>query len=266
MAWTKAKTAIVTGAGILLAAGTATVAVKQVMAVKTNDSWRVEHISSQTVAGLAPHVAILPTKFSHPGNLTGGGNGKFVGIGRPVADIVQIAYDWLPSRILFADANPSERYDFITTVPHEPLEALQAELKKQLGLSAHFETKEMDVLLLRTRRANAPGLRPPAQGRNFFMTMNGAMHQIKIDDQPISVKGGPGHGAGLTTFLEAIFRAPVVDHTGLAGNYSIDLKWTELPGQAANHDSLKRALADELGLELVAGHESIDVLMVEKSK
>jgi uncharacterized protein (TIGR03435 family) len=266
MAWTKAKTAIVAGAGILLAAGTTTVAFKQVMAGKNNDSWRIEHISSRTVAGLTPRVTILPTKFSHPGNLTGGGNGKFVGIGRPVTDIVQIAYDWLPSRILFADANPSERYDFITTVSHDPLEALQAELKKQLGLSAHVETREMDVLQLRTRTANAPGLKPPAQGGDFFMNRNGAMCRIKIDDRPISVKGGPGHGAGLTTFLEAIFGAPVVDHTSLAGNYSIDLKWTEPSGQAANHDSLKRALADELGLELVAGHESIDVLMVEKSK
>jgi uncharacterized protein (TIGR03435 family) len=265
MAWTKMKTAIVVGVGVLFAAGT-TVTVTHVMTRVPDDSWRAERINSQSVAQLAPQVRILPTKFPHPGNLTGGGPGKFVGIGRPVADIVEIAYDWPHSRIVFAADAPPERYDFVATLRQGSLEALQQELKKQLGFVGQVESRDVDVLLLKVRNQGAPGLKPPTQGQGFYMAHNGINHQIKIDNQPIAVAGGPNHGAGLANFLEIIFKMPVIDQTGLKGHYSIDLKWTEPAASGPDHDAIKRELLDELGFELVPGHQTVDMLVMEKNQ
>jgi len=60
--------------------------------------------------------------------------------------------------------------------------------------------------------------------------------------------------------VEIVFGAPVVDETGLAGNYSIDLQWLEPPGQAGDHDALKRHLSEQLGLELLPGQASIEMV------
>ena len=60
MAWTKAKTAIVVGASVLLAAGTATVTVKAIAAHRVDESWRVPNPDHDHAPFL---VEILPTKF-----------------------------------------------------------------------------------------------------------------------------------------------------------------------------------------------------------
>jgi uncharacterized protein (TIGR03435 family) len=59
---------------------------------------------------------------------------------------------------------------------------------------------------------------------------------------------------------------PVIDQTGLTQNYHIDLKWNERWGQDPNHDALKQALLDQIGLELVPGREPVEMLVVEKVK
>ena len=60
--------------------------------------------------------------------------------------------------------------------------------------------------------------------------------------------------------MEIAFGAPVVDETGLAGNYSIDLQSLEPPGQAGNYHALKRRLSELLGPELLPGQASIETL------
>jgi uncharacterized protein (TIGR03435 family) len=62
-----------------------------------------------------------------------------------------------------------------------------------------------------------------------------------------------------------VFNKPVVDETGLTEHYAIDLRWTELTGQTPGHDTLKQALLNQLGLELVPGHQPVEMLVVEKT-
>jgi uncharacterized protein (TIGR03435 family) len=57
----------------------------------------------------------------------------------------------------------------------------------------------------------------------------------------------------------------VIDRTGLAGRFDVDLKWDEqVEGQ--NPDAFKQVLLDQLGLELVPSRESVEMLVVEKAK
>ena len=260
MAWTKAKTAIVVGTSVLLAAGTATVTVKEIAAHRVDESWRVPNPDHDHAPFL---VEILPTKFPDSvDSLNHGSHGdNWIGIGRQVRDIVRVAYGCRPGRIFFADTEPRERYDFISTLPQASGAALQAELKRKLGFVGHRETRDTDVLVLKVRKSNAPGLKPPT----FFGHSDGCSRgHYYCDNAPLS--SNSGYYPGITRFLEEYFEMPVIDQTGLTQNYHIDLKWNERWGQDPNHDALKQAMLDQLGLELVPGREPVEMLVVEKVK
>ena len=266
MAWTNTKTAIAVGAGILLAVGTSTVTIKTIAAHKAEASWRVPFPDPDRAPSL---VEILPTKFPAPvDTLNGGSRGdNWIGVGQSVFPIVRIAYDWRPGRILFADPQPKERYDFISTLRQGSGIALQAELKRKLGLVGHRETRDTDVLVLKVRRSNAPGLEPPTNGH----TGHTRKDYYYCDNEPLSIDSGGASSGGysampITSFLESYFGTPVIDQTGLTQHFHIDLKWNERSGDDPDHDALKQALLDQLGLELVPSNMPIEMLVVEKVK
>ncbi len=261
MAWTKIKTALVVGAGVLLAAGVTTVTVKQIKAHEIDDSWRIRKMDSDAVANAAPRVSILPTIFSAPegGLWATGDSRKWGGLRASVGDIVWAAYGWRPGRIVFPAGQPQARYDFISTLPQNSAEALQKELKNKLGFVGRPETRDTDVLVLKVRNPGAPGLKPPLPGNGADWMGTG---RYFCGDRPISTDKGPS--AGLTKFLEAYFQVPVIDQTGLTRHFNIDLKWNELDAQDSDHNALKQALLDQLGLELVPDRQPVEMLVVEK--
>jgi uncharacterized protein (TIGR03435 family) len=259
MAWTKMKSAIVIAAVALAGAGTATVTLKQISAHKAEASWRVSNPNPDRAPLL---VRILPTKFpdSYDCMNVGSRDDNWIGIGEPVLQIARVAFGWRPGRILFADTQPKERYDFISTLPQGSGIALQAELKRKLGFIGHRETMDMDVLVLKVRRPAAPGLLPPVSGHSDGRNKG----HYYCDNSPIA--SDSGWYRGITRFLEEYFGMPVVDQTGLTQNFHIDLKWNERWGQDPDHEALKEALLDQLGLELVPANMPIEMLMVEKAK
>ena len=257
MAWTKAKTAIVISAGVLLAAGT-TVTVEKVATHREEALWRVRNPEPDQAPQM---VKILPTKFEKNFDCmnVGSRGDNWVGVGEDKLQIVRVAYAWRPGRILFHDPHPGERFDFISTLPKNSGMTLQAELKRQLGLVAHPETRDTDVLVLRVRRSNAPGLQPPNSGHNDYQQFQ----HYHCDNAPIS--SDSGYYPGIARFLEGYFGMPIVDQTGLTQNYCIDLTWTERFGGDPHHTALKQALLDQLGLELVPTNMPIEMLVVEKA-
>lgn len=250
--------------GVLLAAGTTTVVVHHIKGQEsdvsdTEKSWRYANISSDTVGKLPPEVKILPTKFPESGNLAGVAPGvdKFVGIGQSVVNIVWAAYNWPQARTIFANPEPTDRHDFITTLSYGGREALQQELKNKLGLVGRHETRDMDVLLLKVRNANAPGPHPPAQEGYSYLNHNGDQVEIKWANESLSKMG---------EFLESASKMPIIDQTGMTKRYSIDIKWEEPDAQDSEHKALQQVLLDQLGLELVPGNIPIEMLIVEKVK
>jgi RNA polymerase sigma factor (sigma-70 family) len=123
MAWTKAKSAIVVVAAILLAAGTTTVVVKRVEAKEREieNLWRInKDIGAERIDTLPPLVRVLPTKFvrSPWANWGVGTNGdKFFGANVSAGEIAAYAYGFPRSQIRFADAYPTNKFDFIATLP-----------------------------------------------------------------------------------------------------------------------------------------------------
>lgn len=258
MAWTKVKAAMVVMTGVLLTAGTATVAVKAIAGVGEDESWRVAKVNSAWLAKAPPLVKVLPTKFPKPGNLAGSpGGDKFVGIGQPVSRMMWVAYDWAPSRIVYTDGEPKERYDFIATLPQGSRQALQQEIKKDLGLTGHLERRETAVLLLKVSSSNRPGQKAPRPGNNMNCSHEKDGYEIKWDNQPVP---------RITVFLEDMFKQPVIDQSELMQACSLDLKWKEVEGQDPEHKALQKVLLEQLGLELEPAQQRVEMLVVEKGK
>ncbi len=137
MAWTKAKTAIVASVGVLLAAGTTTVTVKEIEEHQ-GYQWQVGVGDIDEVLHRAPPmVEIRPTRFStHPTNFSGSVN-AFFDVGHTtnikrlwldvsVEGMILDAYDcdWSlgstrpfgSTRVIFPEL-PKEKYDFIVSMP-----------------------------------------------------------------------------------------------------------------------------------------------------
>jgi uncharacterized protein (TIGR03435 family) len=261
MAWTQAKITVITAVGVLLAAGTTTAVVHHIKsdASAADKAWRFPNIGSDTVAKLPPEVKILPTKFLFSGNLSqasGPGSDKFVGINQPVINIVSVAYDWPQARMIFATPEPTEKYDFITTLAQGSREALKQELKSKLGLVGRNETKDMDVMLLKVRDANPPGLHPPTQGGYSYLNHNGNKIEIKWANEPLTK---------ITSFLESGSPIPIIDQTDATNRCSIDIKWED-DWRDPEHKVLQQVLLDQLGLELVPTNMPVEMLVVEKAK
>jgi len=118
-------------------------------------------------------------------------------------------------------------------------------------------------LLLKIRNPDAPGLKPHFLGPvNVLWDIRG---RIICKGLPISAVP-PATSFCLTKCLEIFLQMPVIDETGLTGNYDIDFEWTERGEADPNHDALKKILLDQLGLELVPTNMPIEMLVVEKVK
>jgi uncharacterized protein (TIGR03435 family) len=267
MAWTKTKTTVVVGLGVLLAVATTTVIIQKIRAYETYlDSWRVPELKWNMVAKAAPQVSILPSKFKSPVYALWGDYHKWGGVRVSVIDMVWAAYHWHPGRILFPAGQPTERYDFISTLPQSSDLALQREIKNKLGLVGRRETRDMDVLVLKVRTPNAAGLQPPVEGkRRDWWGLDVKTHSFHYDcdDQPLSTD--PLLPAkGLTKFLEQYFAMPVIDDTGLTDHFHIHLTWQARGKSDLNRDAVKQALLDQLGLELVPDRQPVEMLVVEQ--
>jgi uncharacterized protein (TIGR03435 family) len=247
MAWTNTKTAIVVFASVLLATGTATVTIKEIQEHRSY-SWEVPKWSPQALTNAAPQVRIVPAKFPQGG--MGWMDGKVMGIGQPLSNIFPHAYGINWARTFCKTPLPTGNYDFIANLSGGSAEALQREIEKKFGLQVTRETRETDVLLLTVRNIYAPGLKPASS----------LPTQLSEDSDRFHGRNSPI--TYLTSFLESCFKVPVIDGTGLTQKFDIDCKWNRIDPQ---NDSLKQALLDQLGLELVPTNMPIEMLVVEKA-
>jgi uncharacterized protein (TIGR03435 family) len=265
MGWTTMKTVVATGAIVLFTAGTTTVAVKEIHAHQTYP-WQVQNANSEVLRHVPPQVRIVRAKF--PDSVGAGilwmndGNSpdssQVLGLAQPVKEIISSAYGQTSERSVFPDNIPPGKYDFIANLRSGNQPALQAEIRKEFGLAGTRETRETDVLFLQVQTPRVAGLKP-ADPRHVDPHSTGSWRSgaglFTSKNQILS---------NLASFLESHFKTPVVDQTGLAGRYDIDLNWAETDYRQPNLDALKQALTDQLGLELVPGRAPIEMLVLQK--
>ena len=260
MAWNKTQTTIVVGLVLLLGGGTTAVTIQREHDARLEKIWRInKDLPKAVIDTLPPMVRVLPTKFGPPwSNWNAGTNGdKFAGARANATMLAMYAYHISFSQIRFDCVYPTNRYDFIATLPHGNAEALQNALKKKLGLAGHREMTNMDVMLLRIVTPNAPGLKEGIYGKEDAWWKPGAYH---TSNRPID----NGDFEGFKYFVESYFAKPVVDQTGLGNqHFNIDLRWKENKW-AENPDGLKQAMREKLGFEVVPTNMPMEILVIEK--
>ncbi|HEY5233065.1 MAG TPA: TIGR03435 family protein [Verrucomicrobiae bacterium] len=253
MAWTKMKMAVVVGVGVLLAVGTATVTVKEIQN-HNDDKWDTEIADTQNL-NKAPHIVkIIPTKFPDRGGAWARGGNRIIGVGADPKQIILAVYGVRETRAIFSTALPQKKYDFMGNLPSGTLDALKELIKKQFNAVGKTEVIETNVLFLRVKQPDAPGLKKPTN-------QNGTSSSQNIGERgEIDLKNGTM--SDITSFVEGqLGEIPVIDQTSRRRNFDADLVWDR---KTNSNENLKQALIDQLGLELVPGVAPIEFLIVEK--
>jgi uncharacterized protein (TIGR03435 family) len=268
MAWTKAKTTIVAGVIVLLAAGTTTITVKEVQAHRTYP-WQAGGergwFSGLLLNQQPPQVRIVSSTFT---NFAEGASGdKLMGTGIFAQGVVAAAYGATSARTILTTDLPIGRYDYIACLAQGNAEALQREVRRKFGVSGRIETRATDVLVLKVSRPNAPGLKgsvSPPGNDVFSMQPNG----LRCQNRTL---------ADVCSELEALANIPVLNQTGLTNRFDFELQldWDLTPGwwkpnanlkrPFVNMDNVNEALLEQLGLELVPTNLPLQVLVVDRA-
>jgi uncharacterized protein (TIGR03435 family) len=258
MAWTKAKTAIVVIAGVLLAAGTTSVVISKVKSPSVDESlWEMK---LENLKKAPPVLIIRPTKFSDHTSMTDLEN--FIGHNLDFKGLLEIAYAVTNSegngpqffsgeRMILPPDAPQGGYDLMFTLPNHPMEKLQQAITQTTGFIALKEIRQTDVFLLKVEDPSLFALHVSKRGTKMNHKWGNNMRSAS--NQPIS---------DTAQFLERAFHKPVLVQPDLSGRYDFTFQWQDPQQKEA---ALNLELEDA-GLELTPTNMPIEMLVVEKAQ
>lgn len=203
-------------------------------------------------------VAVLsPQQVSDLGMLSAGSSEKGVwGTGMPLRSFYYWAYQTTPGRVIMP-SRLADRVFNITLEVSEPdfralYPAMQELLAGETGLTARWEVREMNVYVLSAPCPERTELRPPGplpNGWRSFMRL----------DSTLGSECRNAHLVDMVIHLEENLCFPVVDETGLSGQYDWDIQWDK--GASANQ-IIEAVRA--IGLELVPERRRLEMLVLEE--
>ena len=254
MAWTKAKTAIVVGTSVLLAAGTTSVVISKAKSPSVNESfWEMK---PGNLHKAPPVIIIRSTRYSDSTSMTD--REKWIAHNVDFKGLFEVAYDFTNSegydvfsreRMILPPDAPQGRYDLMFTLPNHPVEKLQQAINRTTGFAARKEIRQTDILQLNVKDSALLALHVSKTGSKMHFKYDESMRAWS--NNPIS---------SVTSFLELSFHKPVLAQPDLSGRYDFTFQWHD-PQQKT--DALTREL-EEAGLELVPSNMPIKMLVVEK--
>lgn len=140
---------------------------------------------------------------------------------------------------------------------------LQHLLEQRFHLQTHIEARTLPLLKLTVDKGGVKFAewQKPADGQQ---DRKGSMN---VNNETMTAIGVPM--GTLTRFLASLTHMPVVDETGLKGDYNFNLKWQreEEGPDSGLHDqalpTIYAALPEQLGLKLESGKGPVNVLVVD---
>ena len=238
-------------------------------------------------------VASVKPNTSGSGSMSMGWQpGGFSAVNSPLRLLIQTAFDVRDSELVGAPGwISSERFDVTAKAATELTRearssALQALLRERFKFTAHRETREVSVYLLVLARGDGrlgPGLRqskidcspqaraarPPTVGGGSASGAAGPGATAVPRPACGSFSAGPTLTSGgvtlaqLATSLSTRTDRPVLDRTGLAGFFDVDLKWSNQTKATDEGPSLFTAVQEQLGLRLEAGRGPQEILVID---
>jgi uncharacterized protein (TIGR03435 family) len=204
-------------------------------------------------------VLIQPSAYTNTLGFSSG-SGRMTAIGYTVEGIMPMIYDTSYDRVITNAPMPSGHFNFTVIQPRDsdtdPDTLMQEAVKLAFGLTAKRQTNQMNAFVLKVQKTNAPGLiASPTKSMSWHSGL-GSMGGVGVSIQSIA------------SFLESALKTPVVDETGLTNSYGYDvsLEWEQESWNKPNPDALKKAVREQLGLELVPDRRPIEMLVIEQMK
>lgn len=170
------------------------------------------------------------------------------GDGVPLKKVIAKAYGFPEHRVVGPDWVNGQRYQW-TAVVTDPVNFqpfMQQELASRFHMDAHRETRDVPVYVLKPSPDARPG-RPPAS------TMGIGGSEIS----GVGLRMPRSTMADFAGTLADMLLRPVFDETGMEGSYDIVLSW-----RFGNTESLKKAVKEQLGIEMVEDHRAVELLII----
>ena len=216
--------------------------------------------------------------------------GTFSAGNQTLLQLIRFAYGIQGLQLVGApDWMATERFDIVAKASADippaapgqpPPEALMLRslLEDRFRLAMHRETRQMPMYALVVARIDGrlgPQIRRPA---NDYCAQR-AKEAAKAPPPPLGtgpvcglrgndteLTGGAFPMAGFARFLAGEAGRPVVDRTGLTGEWDFELKWSppNTPNADPDRPSIFTALQEQLGLRLDATTGPLEVLVIDR--
>jgi uncharacterized protein (TIGR03435 family) len=211
-------------------------------------------------------AVVRPTKFPggmakiseiHDGN--GGAVTRAVGQNVRLQDVIGEAWDCNPARVVLPPEAPKGGFDFLVTKAPDARKQLQAAIPKKLGYTAHEETRDTEVWVLKVENSALPGLIASPDNEPAGASFRDG--KLYLRHQRLSV---------ILNGLSQGLNQPVVDKTGLDKFYNFSVPWTpevqqRMQGGTFSLDGVKKVLGS-LGIGLEPDTESQEMYVVERAR
>ncbi|MGP8021130.1 MAG: TIGR03435 family protein [Limisphaerales bacterium] len=282
MVWTKMRIAVAICTLVILVAGTTTIVFNA-----SKPSRADPYLSDPNLTNFLEAPPLVVVQKTHIASMSGRviivtreDGGKMVGRCVALSEMMSEAYGFKLPYMIFPAEMPTNAYDYLVTVPDHPREKFQAEIRKVTGYVGRKEVHPVDVFLLKAD--SSAGAKLKASNERYW-------HATNPSHQPDNWRTSLNFPliSDLTSQLGYIYHKPVIDETGITNHYAVVFDWqphwkspseiraeprktrTGFPKSNLSEQSvasLRKALLEQLGLELVPTNMPIEMLVVEKSQ
>ena len=197
------------------------------------------------------------------------------------------AYDVKDYQISAPDWLDTLRFDITAKVPvgatnEDIQEMLRDLLATRFKMKIHRESKELSIYALQVAK-NGPKIKPTSIGNPDDEQIGGMKADEGKDGFPVLSLNAPAliietrNGRGRITakeqpiakvadVLSGQVGRPVIDRTGLIGNYSFVVYFTPENSDAGAEPFIFAALQEQLGLRLEAGKGPVEMLVIDHAE
>jgi bla regulator protein blaR1 len=211
---------------------------------------------------------------------------RFMATNFTLLELIKLGYRMQEAQIIGGDDwLYSDRYDVDAKISSAELEKLhhleapqasqerqemiQALLADHFKLGVHRESRQLPVYVLVTapESLKVQLAKPGDSYPNGIKYPNGK----PIVPGLLAPKGGEFVGQGITVprlveALATLLDRPLLDKTGITGNYDFTLDWNPNPSAALQNASLFAALEQQLGLKIEVQESPVEVLVIDRAE
>jgi uncharacterized protein (TIGR03435 family) len=189
------------------------------------------------------------------------GTGRFTMTNTPLELLIQVAYSVPSSQISAGTWLGSERYDVVAKAedgvkltPEELSPRLRQLLEQRFKLAVHREPKEVQGYALVAAKGG-----PKLHQSSGNEAAGGIIY-------PGGIRGPNWSMASFAATLSSAVGRPVIDQTGIEGNYEIEIEYARDGDTNSSLPSVFTALQEQLGLKLEPRRVPIEIVVIDHAE